>query len=82
MTQRDWEPICQFVNTPPILEDGRCQSCLQIPYAYELDFVCPQCGTRWNSPEYLPVCYKDWTDTDPEGLPIMDKARRGLGIYR
>lgn len=82
MPQFDWEPICQFVNDPPILVDGRCGSCLQVPFQYGDDFVCPQCGTRWNSPGYAPVAYKDWSERDPDGLPIMDKRRRGLGIFR
>lgn len=82
MLRIDWEPICQFVNKPPILVDGRCESCLQVPFHLEGTFICPQCGTKWDPPGYEPTAYKDWTDNDPEGIPIMDKARRGLGIYR
>lgn len=82
MPKFDWEPICQFVNTPPILVDGRCQSCLQDTFPFDGGYVCPQCGTMWASPDYEPTCYKDWTDNDPEGLPVMDRRSRGLGIYR
>lgn len=82
MPRLDWEPICQFVNTPPILVDGRCESCLQNPFYYDGTFICPQCGTKWDPPLYNPIAYKDWTSNDPEGLPVMDRARRGLGIFR
>lgn len=82
MSRLDWEPICQFVNTPPILVDGRCQSCLQDTFPLEGGYVCPQCGTKWTEPDYAPTCFRDWSTIDPEGLPVMDRRSRGLGIYR
>lgn len=82
MPRLDWEPICQFLNNPPILVDGRCDHCLQDPFHYDEMFICPQCGTRWVAPDYSPEGYASWTSHDPEGIPVMDRHRRGLGIYR
>ena len=82
MPQFDWEPICQFVNEAPVLVEGRCANCLQTPFAHEKGEVCGQCGTLWTSRDAAGVCYRDWTTNDPEGIPVMDRRRKGLGVYR